>query len=220
MSVAIAAEQLARVIGASPLVQPPLPFADIALEPVISARTLAFHHGKHHKGYFDALARLVADTPMAGWTLEAIILASHDQPEQRGIFNNAAQCWNHNFYWQSLSPAAQTPGGDLAAAIERDFGSLAALRAELAAASIAQFGTGWGWLVSDASRLRVLSTGDADVPFTQGLVPLLTIDVWEHAYYLDWQNRRADHVEALVASHLDWAFAAGRFAAARGVPAG
>lgn len=204
----------AAAIGASPLTQSPLPFADTAFDPVISPRTFEFHHGKHHKGYFDTLAKLVAGTPMAEQTLEEIILATHDTPDQRSIFNNAAQCWNHNFYWNSLSPTAQTPAGDLAVAIARDFGSLEALQAALAATSIARFGTGWGWLVASAAGLQVISTDDAEVPFTQGLVPLLTIDVWEHAYYLDWQNRRADHVNALVANHLNWAFAETCFSAA------
>jgi Fe-Mn family superoxide dismutase len=198
--------------GASPQVQPPLPFADTAMAPVISAETFGFHHGKHHKGYFEALAKLVAGTPLADATLETIILASHGDAGKMAIFNNAAQCWNHNFYWHSLSPTAQTPSGDLAAAITRDFGSLEALKTALAAASIGHFGTGWGWLVRDGATLKVISTDDAGVPITAGLMPLLTVDVWEHAYYLDWQNRRADHVNAVVANHLNWAFAAAQFA--------
>jgi Fe-Mn family superoxide dismutase len=198
--------------GKSPLTQPALPFADTALEPVISAQTIGFHYGKHHKGYFDALEKLVAGTPMADQTLEEIILATAGSADDIKIFNNAAQCWNHNFYWHSLSPARKAPAGDLAAAIDRDFGSLAACTAALAKASIDQFGTGWGWLVVDAGRLRAVSTGDADVPFVAGMVPLLVVDVWEHAYYLDWQNRRADHVNAVVHGHLDWDFAARNFA--------
>jgi superoxide dismutase, Fe-Mn family len=200
--------------GASPQVQPPLPFADTALEPVISARTFGFHHGKHHKGYFDTLAKLVADTPHASATLETIILATAGDAAQTAIFNNAAQCWNHNFYWNSLSPTAQTPSGALAEAITRDFGSLEDLKSALAAASIARFGTGWGWLVRDGDTLKVVSTDDAHVPITAGQMPLLTIDVWEHAYYLDYQNRRADHVHALVRGHLNWAFAEAQFARA------
>ena len=200
--------------GASPQVLPPLPFADTALEPVISARTLSFHHGKHHKGYVDTLIKLVAGTPMADATLETIILATHGDARQTAIFNNAAQCWNHNFYWNSLSPSAQAPSGPLADAIIRDFGSVDALQTALAAASVAQFGTGWGWLVRDGSTLKVLSTGDADVPFAAGQMPLLTVDVWEHAYYLEYQNRRADHVHALVRGHLNWGFAAAQFARA------
>lgn len=200
--------------GASPQVQPPLPFADTAFDQVISARTFGFHHGKHHKGYFDTLAKLVAGTPHASATLETIILATNGDAEQTAIFNNAAQCWNHNFYWNSLSPSAQTPGGALADAITRDFGSLDDLKSALAAASIARFGTGWGWLVRDGDTLKVVSTDDAHVPITTGQMPLLTIDVWEHAYYLDYQNRRADHVHALVRGHLNWGFAEAQFARA------
>jgi Fe-Mn family superoxide dismutase len=205
---------------AKPFTLAPLPFAEDALEPLISARTLQFHHGKHHKGYVDTLNTLIAGTPHEGESLEAIITATTADPASRKIFNNAAQCWNHDFYWNSLSPRAQTPSGKLGAAITRDFGSLAECEAALAKAAIEQFGTGWGWLVKDNSvapgRLAVMSTGDADIPFTRGLVPLLTIDVWEHAYYLDVQNRRADHVKALVAGHLNWAFAMRNFAAGQG----
>ena len=200
--------------GASPLVQQPLPFAESALEPVISARTIGFHYGKHHKGYFDTLAKLVADTDFAEATLEEIILGTHGDAAKQSIFNNAAQCWNHNFYWNSLSPTSQSPSGALAEAIDRDFGGLEALQDALADASIKRFGTGWGWLVSDEGSLKVLSTDDAEVPFTNGAMPLLTVDVWEHAYYLDYQNRRADHVQALVKGHLNWAFAAEQFARA------
>jgi Fe-Mn family superoxide dismutase len=207
------AATVAGRIGKSPLVQPPLPFAETALEPVISARTIGFHHGKHHKGYFDALAGLVAGTPMADQTLEELVLATAGRPDMVKIFNNAAQCWNHNFYWQSLSPTRTAPSGRLAAAIERDFGSLDACKAALAKASIDQFGAGWGWLVVDGDRLTAVSTGDADVPFVAGMLPLLVVDVWEHAYYLDWQNRRADYVKALVDGHLDWDFAGRNFAA-------
>lgn len=200
--------------GASPQLQPPLPFADSALEPVISAGTIGFHYGKHHKGYFDTLAKLVADTDLAGATLEDIILATHDDAGKITIFNNAAQCWNHNFYWNSLSPDKQTPSGALAEAIDRDFGSLDALEAALIEASVKQFGSGWGWLVNDSGTLQVISTEDADVPFTAGSMPLLTVDVWEHAYYLDYQNRRPAHVEAVVKNHLNWSFAASQFSRA------
>ncbi|WP_310497112.1 superoxide dismutase [Sandarakinorhabdus sp.] len=198
--------------GKSPLTQPPLPFGENALEPVISANTIGFHYGKHHKGYFEELTKLVAGTPMADQSLEEIIMATSGDAGMIKIFNNAAQCWNHNFYWNSLSPQTEAPGGDLAKAITRDFGSLEACKAALAKASIAQFGTGWGWLVSDGGTLKAMATGDADVPFTSGLVPLLTVDVWEHAYYLDYQNRRPDHVNAIVERHLNWDFAARNFA--------
>ena len=205
-------DHLAATIGASAQTLPPLPFADTALDSVISAETLGFHHGKHHRTYVETLAKLVEGTPFADATLEAIIMKTHDDAGKRAIFNNAAQIWNHNFYWHSLSPDAQTPSGDLGAAITRDFGSVEAMGAEFAKVTIAQFGTGWGWLVSDGGTLKIVSTEDAAVPFTAGQIPLLTIDVWEHAYYLDWQNRRADHVEAIIAGHLNWAMAAERFA--------
>ncbi len=199
-------------IGHSPLAQPPLPYAETALEPVISAKTIAFHYGKHHKGYFDTLLKLVGDTPMADRSLEEIIVATASDAGQRKIFNNAAQAWNHNFYWNSLTSDHQAPDGVLAAAIDRDFGSLDACKTALAEASIAQFGTGWGWLVVDNGTLKAVSTEDADVPFVHGQTPLLTVDVWEHAYYLDYQNRRPDHVKTLVDGHMNWAFAARNFA--------
>ena len=192
----------------------PLPYSYDALEPFIDKLTLEIHYGKHHKGYFDTLAKLVASTELAEATLEEIILATHADANKVSTFNNAAQCWNHNFYWNSLSPAKQAPSGALAEAIARDFGGLEALEAALIDASVKQFGTGWGWLVSDNGRLKVLSTEDAEVPFTSGLMPLLTVDVWEHAYYLDYQNRRPDHVEAIVGNHLNWEFAAGQFSRA------
>jgi Fe-Mn family superoxide dismutase len=204
--------EVSERFGASPLELLPLPFDESALEPAISARTIGFHHGKHHKGYVDTLVKLVADTEFAGATLETIIFASHGDATKAAIFNNAAQCWNHNFYWNSLSPHAQTPSGALAAAVIRDFGSVEALQTALVDASVKRFGTGWGWLVSDAGTLKVLSTDDAELPITSGTMPLLTVDVWEHAYYLDYQNRRPDHVAAVVNHHLNWSFAEAQFA--------
>ena len=149
---------------------------------------------------------------LADATLEAIVLATHGDAKQKTIFNNAAQCWNHNFYWNSLSPKAQKPSGDLAKAIDRDFGGLEALEKALAEVSVKQFGTGWGWLVKDGDTLKVIEHRRRRNPFTSGLMPLLTVDVWEHAYYLDYQNRRPDHVNAVVQGHLNWAFAAEQFA--------
>ncbi len=211
----VAAAQPAQVkLGASPLVQPPLPFDPKALEPVISERTFSFHYGKHQKAYFDNLNKAVTGTPLASATLEQIILQTAGDPARMGIFNNAAQAWNHNFYWKSLSPMAQTPAGALAAAIDRDFGSVAALKTQLAAASISRFGSGWGWLVAEGGRLKVVSTSNADLPFIHGQSPLLTIDVWEHAYYLDYENRRADYVNAVLEKTLNWEFAGRQFEAA------
>ena len=201
-------------LGASPLTQPPLPFDPKALEPVISAETLSFHYGKHHKGYFDAVNKAVAGTPLATATLEQIIVQTAGVPERAPLFNAAAQAWNHNFYWQSLSPTATSPNGALADAITRDFGSLEALKKQLASASISRFGSGWGWLVVEAGKLKVVSTSNADIPFLHGQTPLLTVDLWEHAYYLDYQNRRADYVAALLDKLANWEFAGRNFDAA------
>jgi Fe-Mn family superoxide dismutase len=201
-------------IGDSPLTQPPLPYADDALAPTISAETISFHYGKHHAAYFTNLNKMIEGTPMADQSLEEIIIATAGDAAKAKIFNNAAQCWNHNFYWNSLSPGAQSPSGALAAAIDRDFGSLDACKKALKEAAVGQFGSGWAWLVVDGDTLKTISTHDAEVPFTAGHVPLLTVDVWEHAYYIDWQNRRPDYVGAVIDGHLNWEFAAENFAKA------
>jgi Fe-Mn family superoxide dismutase len=207
---AAAAERTSLLVdvGASPLMLPPLPYAQDALAPVISANTVGFHYGKHHKGYYDTIAKLTAGTPMAELTLEQLVVQSAGDTSRATLFNNAAQAWNHNFYWNSLSPRQQTPSGKLAELIQRDFGSLDALRRALATACVGQFGSGWGWLVLEQGHLKVVKTSNADLPFIHGQRPLLTIDVWEHAYYLDVQNRRADYVDAVLAKILNWDFAA------------
>lgn len=193
----------------SPLSLPPLPFDEGALAPVISPQTLSFHYGRHHAGYVTNLVKLVAGTPLAGQSLEEIILATAGQPDQTAVFNNAAQVWNHTFYWNSLSPkvVGQPPAG-LKIKIEESFGSVDACKKELAAAALSQFGSGWAWLVQDGAKLSVVKTGNAETPFTKGLKPLLTLDVWEHAYYLDYQNRRADYISALLGNLINWEFAA------------
>lgn len=198
----------------SPLSQPPLPFAPEALQPVISARTVDFDYNKHHKGYFVALEKLVAGTELANASLEEIMVATVGHPERKALFNNAAQAWNHNLYWDSLSPTPTAPSAALAAAIARDFGTKEALDAQLAQTAISDFGSGWAWLALDADTLRVVATSNADNPLTAGMTPLLVIDVWEHAYYLDVQNRRADYVHALIGSLLNWQTASQRFARA------
>ncbi|NYH25445.1 superoxide dismutase [Paraburkholderia bryophila] len=201
-------------LGVSPQTLPPLPYAENALEPTISARTVGIHYGKHHRAYFDNLHKLLAGTPLEQASLEQIIVQSHDQPMLADVFNNAAQAWNHNFYWNSLSPAStasSAPSAKLQAAIERKFGSIEALSKALVATSASQFGSGWGWLVVDRGELAVVKTGNAETPFTAGLAPLLTVDVWEHAYYLDYQNRRPDYLVATVSRHLNWAFASANF---------
>ena len=202
----------ARVVSQSAQVQPPLTYAPDALVPAISARTVDFHYNKHHKGYFTNLAKLVAGTPWAQASLEAIILATAGKNEARATFNNAAQALNHNLYWQSLTPKGSAPSDALNAAVVRDFGSKAALEAELAKAATGQFGSGWAWLAADGDKLKVVATSNAGTPLTDGLTPLLVIDVWEHAYYLDEQNRRADYVSAVIPL-LDWAGASARYAA-------
>jgi Fe-Mn family superoxide dismutase len=187
---------------------PALPFAENALEPVISARTIGFHYGKHHKAYVDNLNKLIAGTDLAELSLEEIILQTAGQAEKAAVFNNAAQVWNHTFYWNSLSPHG---GGEPASALKEiilaSFGSLDACKKELANAAVTQFGSGWAWLVLDGSALKVVKTSNAGLPLTMGLKPLLTIDVWEHAYYLDYQNRRADYVNALLDKLIHWDFA-------------
>lgn len=190
-------------------VLPPLPFADNALDPVISANTLSFHYGKHHKAYVDNLNKLVAGTELADLSLEQVITATAGRADKAGIFNNAAQIWNHTFYWNSLAPKG---GGEPPAAmkqkIEAAFGTLDACKQELATAATTQFGSGWAWLVLDGDKLKVVKTANANVPLTEGMKPLLVIDVWEHAYYLDYQNRRADYVNAVLDKLINWGFAA------------
>jgi superoxide dismutase, Fe-Mn family len=188
---------------------PPLPFEQGALAPVISANTLNFHYGKHHKTYVETLNKLIVGTEFAGMTLEEIIEATSQQPQHSAIFNNAAQAWNHTFYWKSLKPKG---GGEPPAALKRAmqdaFGGVDQCKKELSKAAVGQFGSGWAWLVQDGDKLKVLKTPDARTPLTDGPKPLLTIDVWEHAYYLDYQNRRVDHVNALIEKLANWDFAA------------
>jgi len=188
---------------------PPLPYAQDALAPVISAETLSFHYGKHHKAYVDNLNKLVAGTELSETPLEQLIAAVAGKPDKVGIFNNAAQTWNHTFFWNSLKPhgGGGAPAGAVARAIDAAFGGYENFKKEFSNAAMTQFGGGWSWLVSDKGALRVVKTGNADTPLTMGLTPLLTIDVWEHAYYLDYQNRRADFVAAVIDKLLSWEFA-------------
>ena len=191
----------------------PLPYADNALEPVISAKTLSFHYGKHHAGYLATLNKLIAGTPYEGQPLEAIVRKAAAE-QAVPIFNNAAQVWNHTFYWNSLAPVGTggAPEGAFGDAVSRNFGSFANLKAALADAAVKRFGSGWAWLVAKGGKLSVVSTPNAETPLTQaGVTPLLTVDVWEHAYYLDWQNRRADYVAAILDKLANWKFAASNF---------
>jgi len=191
------------------IVLPPLPYAQNALEPVISANTLSYHYGKHHKTYVDNLNKLIAGTEFADLPLEKIVAATDGKPEQAAIFNNAAQVWNHTFYWHSLKGGGGgEPPAALAKMIEASFGGLDNCKKELSAAAVGQFGSGWAWLVRDGEKLKVIKTGNAQTPIAKGPKPLLTIDVWEHAYYLDYQNRRVDYVNAVLDKLINWGFAA------------
>jgi superoxide dismutase, Fe-Mn family len=195
--------------AASPGGLPRLPYPENALEPVISANTISFHYGKHHRGYANNLAKLVAGTPMAELSLEKVVLETQGKPESAAIFNNAAQLWNHTFYWSSLrANGGGEPPAALKRLIEASFGSVDACKKELATAAVGQFGSGWAWLILDGDRLKVAKTGNAELPIAPGVKQLLTIDVWEHAYYLDYQNKRADYVNAVIEKLLNWDFAA------------
>ena len=197
-----------RDTGNPPPVLPPLPYAENALEPVITANTMGFHYGKHHKGYVDNLNKLITGTEYADLSLEKIITSTAGRPERTAIFNNAAQTWNHTFYWNSMrSKGGGEPPAALKQRIEASFGSVDACKKELAGAAVSQFGSGWVWLVLEDGKLKVVKTANADVPLTTGKKPLLTVDVWEHAYYLDYQNRRADYVSAVLDKLINWEFA-------------
>jgi Fe-Mn family superoxide dismutase len=187
---------------------PPLPYAQDALAPVISSETLSFHYGKHHKAYVDNLNKLVAGTDLSETPLEKVIAATAGKADKAGIFNNAAQIWNHTFFWSSMKPGGGgAPSGAVAKGIDAAFGSYENFKKEFSNAAMTQFGSGWAWLVADKGQLKVAKTPNAETPITAGMTPLLTIDVWEHAYYLDYQNRRADFVAAVIDKLLNWDFA-------------
>jgi Fe-Mn family superoxide dismutase len=186
----------------------PLPYAEDALAPVISAATMRLHYGAHHAGYVRELNRLVAGTRFAELSLVQVIQSAAGIPEHAAIFRNAAQAWNHAFYWRSLSPAPGALPRALAERVDAAFGGLAPLKRELGAAALAQFGSGWAWLVLEGHKLKVVRTDNAVTPLTEHVRPLLCIDVWEHAYYLDYHNRRADYVTAVLDRLVNWAFAA------------
>jgi Fe-Mn family superoxide dismutase len=194
---------------------PPLPYAKNALEPVISGNTLDFHHGKHHNAYVTNLNNLVKDSPLAGKSLEEVIKASAGDPAKVGVFNNSAQVWNHTFYWHCMKPGGGgRPGGELAQAIDGAFGSFEKFQEDFKNACVTQFGSGWGWLVAENGKLKIAKTGNADLPMVHGQTALLTCDVWEHAYYLDYQNRRPDYVQAFLDKLVNWDFVAGNLAKA------
>ncbi|HXP30925.1 MAG TPA: superoxide dismutase [Stellaceae bacterium] len=188
---------------------PPLPYPKDAFEPHMSVKTLEFHYGKHHQAYVAKLNDLVKDTPFAQQPLEDIIRATAKDDSKVGIFNNAAQAWNHSFFWQCMKPkGGGKPSGDLAQAIEQSFGSLDKFKAEFKNAAVTQFGSGWAWLVRDGNQLKITTTPNAVNPLAQGKTALLTCDVWEHAYYLDYQNRRPDFVQTFLDMLVNWDFVA------------
>jgi len=204
----------ARPVPAEPSVRgpfelPKLPYAEDALAPHVGAETLALHHGKHHKGYVDNLNRLVAGKPWAEKELAVLIRETARDPAAQEVFDNAAQVWNHTFYWSSMKPGGGgAPSGALAGRVERDFGGVETLKSRLAEAAKTQFGSGYAWLVQDGAALAVVKTSNAHTPLADGKTPLLTLDVWEHAYYVDRRNRRAEYVAAFLDHLVDWDFAA------------
>ena len=194
---------------------PALPYSLDALEPHISRSTLEFHHGKHHAAYVTNLNNLVGGTELEGKSLDDTILAVDGDASKAGLFNNAAQVWNHTFYWQGMKPnGGGAPTGDLAAKIEADFGSFDAFKEQFKTAGATQFGSGWAWLVLDNGSLKITKTGNADLPLAHGQTALLTMDVWEHAYYLDYQNRRPDYISTFLDKLINWDFVAANLAAA------
>jgi Fe-Mn family superoxide dismutase len=188
---------------------PPLPYSDTALEPYYSAQTFSFHHGKHHKAYVDNLNKLLPGSPFENSSLEEIIRATAGDQTKAGFFNNAAQVWNHTFFWNCMKPGGGgRPSGPLAGRIDTSFGSYEKFAEQFKAAAVGRFGSGWAWLISELGELKIMSTPNAENPMSLGKVALLTCDVWEHAYYLDYQNRRPDFVQAFLDHLVNWDFVA------------
>ncbi|HLY57241.1 MAG TPA: superoxide dismutase [Stellaceae bacterium] len=194
---------------------PPLPYPHNALEPHMSTRTLEFHHGKHHQAYYTALNGLVGDGPLAHKSLEEIIRETWQKDDKVGIFNNAAQAWNHNLFWPMMKPnGGGAPTGDVAGAIDQSFGSLDKFKEQFKAAGVGQFGSGWAWLVHENGKLAIKKTPNGVNPLVVGGTTLLGCDVWEHSYYLDYQNRRADYLQAFLDHLVNWDFVAQQLAKA------
>ena len=194
--------------NSSPFQLPALPWQENALEPVISARTIGLHYGKHHATYVKKLNELVAGTRYAELPLEQVIAATAGNAETAKIFNNAAQTWNHTFFWDCLRPGGGgQPPRELARTLEQSFGDYSRFKEKFAQAAVDQFGSGWAWLVAGGDKLEVISTSNAQTPIAMGATPILTIDVWEHAYYVDYENRRPDFVNAVIDKLLNWDFA-------------
>ena len=185
---------------------PPLPYQLNALEPYISESTMEYHYGKHHKAYVDNLNKLIKGTKFENMTLEDIIVESAKNPEYSGVFNNAAQTWNHTFFWNTMQPnGGKEPTGELKKKIDRDFGSYDNFRSEFTSAATSQFGSGWAWLAEDKNgKLQIMKTANGDNPVAHGLIPIIGLDVWEHAYYLDYQNRRVDYINNYLNHLIKW----------------
>ncbi len=189
----------------TPVALPELPWAKDALEPIISANTIDFHYGKHHKAYVDKTLELVAGTALEGKPLELVMEYAAGKADKKVLYNNAAQVWNHSFYWKCLAPKGTVkPSEELKAMIDRDFGSWVEFRKQLIAAGMTQFGSGWAWVVVEGGKLSIFKTPNAEEPWTETASPVLTLDVWEHAYYLDYQNKRQAYLEAVVDNLVNW----------------
>jgi superoxide dismutase, Fe-Mn family len=187
---------------------PKLPYAEDALDPVVSAKTISFHYGKHHAAYITNLNGLIKGTPYEGMSLVDIVKKSAKDEKAKGVFNNSAQSWNHEFYWNSMAPQGGEPSGKILDALKSSFGGVAEFKDAFHKAAVAQFGSGWAWLVKGSDgKLKITTTSNADTPIAHGETPLFTADVWEHAYYLDYQNRRPDHVKAWLDKLANWSFA-------------
>jgi superoxide dismutase, Fe-Mn family len=204
----LAAPYIARA-QTGPFQLKPLPYKDDALSPVISANTIGFHYGKHHATYVQNVNTMLANDDLKSQPLTEIIKSTATNPTKAGLFNNAAQVWNHDFYWDSMKPnGGGKPSGRMAEQIDKSFGDYDKFKAAFSGAAVGQFGSGWAWLCAEGDKLTIRRTGNADTPvYVAGVKPLLTIDVWEHAYYLDYQNRRADYVNAVIDKLLNWEFA-------------
>lgn len=199
-----------------PFTLPALPWAENALDPVVSSKTIGLHYGKHHKTYVDKLNEFVAGTPMADMPLEELVKKVAGDADKKKIFNNAGQHYNHSFFWNCLSPkGGGKPTGDLAARIDSDLGGFDAFKTQFADTAVNTFGSGWAWLVMKGGKLQLISTSNAATPLTDGATPLLTIDVWEHAYYVDYENRRPEFVKNVIEKLLNWDFANEQMAKAK-----
>ncbi|MBQ8436953.1 MAG: superoxide dismutase [Alphaproteobacteria bacterium] len=186
---------------------PPLPYQLNALEPYISEQTMSYHYGKHHQAYIDNLNKLIKNTKFENMPMEEIIIKTAGKSEFSGVFNNAAQSWNHTFFWNTMKPnGGGEPTGELKKKIDRDFGSYDKFKAEFINAAVSQFGSGWAWLAEDKDngKLVIIKTANGDNPIAHGLIPIIGLDVWEHAYYLDYQNRRADYINNYLNHLVKW----------------